>query len=72
MRIFQISIGSDGAASPHPRCLYSGSGLFRGGIERFCKKIESQKEFRTSEGVPLVTFTEMTDPAKIPIHGVKN
>ena len=33
---------------------------------------ESQSKFRTSEGVPLVTFTEMTDPAKIPIHGVKN
>ena len=41
-------------------------------LKGFVKKIESQKEFRTSEGVPLVTFTEMSDPAKIPIHGVKN
>ena len=33
----------DGAGALDPRCLYSGSGRFRGGIERFCKKKSSRR-----------------------------
>ena len=37
-------------------------------LKGFVKKIESQKEFRISEGVRKRTRTEISDPAKIPIQ----
>ena len=62
----------DGAASLDPRCLYSGSGLFRGGIERFSNFYSTgRRNFALAREFLWGTLTEISDPAKIPIQGVE-
>ena len=61
----------DGGRTLDPRCLYSGSGLFRGYIERFSNFYSRRgRNFALAREFLWGTHTGISDPTKIPIRGV--
>ena len=59
----------DGACSLDAGTLYSGSELFRGGIERLSDFHSSRRRnFASAREIPLASMSEMSDPAKIQIQ----